>query len=110
MSAVAQLQLMLTLSRVSDLQFQSQLITQAKLNMQNTVGTLFTLSSNLEPNSPYMQALNARLMYFQQVEKAMDLQLQRIQTQLQAMQTMQEGLRKVLTENIKATFSKIGVG
>jgi hypothetical protein len=95
-------------SRMLDLQFQQQMINQALMQMSSTVGSLFSMSSNLEPNSPTAQALNAQLAVVQTVEKGLTLQLQRISVELKMIEAESEGLNKIVDNNIKSSFKLLG--
>lgn len=97
-------QFMLT-ARTFDLQFQLQMIAQAKMQLSQTSGQLFTLSDALDPELPFAQMLMERMAVLQTLDKGLELQSQRIQMALQAVQAELESIKKMAQENIKRAFS-----
>lgn len=106
--AASQARLMMLTARVSDLELQGQFINQARLQLANTVGSLFTITANLEPESPTAQALQARIAAIQAIDKALDLQLRRLDSQREAIQTELDAVKKVVTKNIQTSFKTFG--
>jgi DNA repair ATPase RecN len=96
-------QQMLT-ARASDLAFMGQSINQARLQLGNTIGNLLNGSANLEPESPQMQQIQAQLAMLQQLDKNLEVQLKRIDTQRQAVVTELEAVQKVLGKAIDSGF------
>jgi capsule polysaccharide export protein KpsE/RkpR len=99
---------MMLTARKSDLELQGQFINQARLQLANITGALFTISSNLEPESPETQQLQARVAAIQAIDKALELQLRRVDTQRDAVQTEIDAVRKVIGKNIESTFKTFG--
>jgi hypothetical protein len=95
--------LMLT-ARKSDLELQGQFINQARLQIADITGALFTVSSNLDPESPETQQIQARIAAIQSVDKALELQLRRVDTQHDAVQTEIDAVKKVIGKNIESSF------
>lgn len=91
--ATVQARYMAATSRTIDLEWQRQLISQAQMQMSNTVGALFTLTADLEPESPTYQSLMSRLNAIQQIEKSLTLQSQRIEQQYKALEKERESLK-----------------
>jgi capsule polysaccharide export protein KpsE/RkpR len=102
--AASQARYMILTSRKSDLELQGQFINQARLSLANITGALFTISANLEPESPEAQQLQARIAAIQAIDKALELQLRRVDTQRDAVQTEIDAVRKVIGKNIESTF------
>jgi len=102
--AASQARYMILTARKSDLELQGQFINQARLSLANITGALFTISANLEPESPEAQQLQARIAAIQAIDKALELQLRRVDTQRDAVQTEIEAVRKVISKNIEGTF------
>ncbi len=102
--AASQARFMMLTARKSDLELQGQFINQARLSLANITGDLFALSANLEPESPQMLALQARIASLQSIDKALELQLRRVDTQRDAVQTEIDAVRKVIGKNIASTF------
>ena len=106
--AASQARYLTLTARKSDLELQGQFINQARLQLANTVGALFTITANLEPESPTAQALQARIAAIQAIDKALELQLRRIDTQREAVQTEIDAVQKVIQKNIASTFKTFG--
>ena len=102
--AASQARFLILTARKSDLELQGQFINQARLSLANITGDLFALSANLEPESPQMLALQARIASLQAIDKALELQLRRVDTQRDAVQTEIDAVRKVIGKNIASTF------
>ncbi|MCE3234643.1 MAG: hypothetical protein K0Q50_823 [Vampirovibrio sp.] len=106
--AASQARYMMLTARKSDLELQGQFINQARLQLANITGALFTISSNLEPESPETQQIQARVAAIQAIDKALELQLRRVDTQRDAVQTEIDAVRKVIGKNIESTFKTFG--
>jgi capsule polysaccharide export protein KpsE/RkpR len=102
--AASQARYMMLTARKSDLELQGQFINQARLQLANITGALFTIASNLEPESPETQQIQARVAAIQAIDKALELQLRRVDTQRDAVQTEIDAVRKVIGKNIESTF------
>ena len=106
--AASQARYMMLTARRSDLELQGQFINQARLQLANITGALFTIASNLEPESPETQQLQARVAAIQAIDKSLELQLRRVDTQRDAVQTEIDAVRKVIQKNIESTFKTFG--
>ena len=106
--AASQARYMMLTARKSDLELQGQFINQARLQLANITGALFTIASNLEPESPETQQIQARVAAIQAIDKALELQLRRVDTQREAVQTEIDAVRKVIGKNIESTFKTFG--
>ena len=106
--AASQARYMMLTARKSDLELMGQFINQARLQLANITGVLFTVSSNLDPETPEAQSLQARIAAIQALDKALELQLRRIDTQHEAVSTEIEAVRKVIGKNIASTFKTFG--
>ena len=108
--AASQARLLMLTARLSDLRLQEQFISQARMGLANIVGTLFSLSANLEPESPQMQALKARIAAIQAIDKSLELQMKRIETQANATQQEIESVQKIVNKAIESGFKYGGMG
>jgi uncharacterized membrane protein len=106
--AASQARFMALTARKSDLELQGQFINQARMQLANVTGSLFTIGSNLEPDSAEAQLLQARIAAIQAIDKSLELQLRRVDTQHEAVQTEIEAVRKVISKNIESTFKTFG--
>ncbi|MCA9841328.1 MAG: hypothetical protein R2857_00280 [Vampirovibrionales bacterium] len=102
--AASQARYIMLTARKSDLELQGQFINQARLALANIVGALFTISANLEPESPAALALQARIAAIQTIDKALELNLKRIETQREAIVTEIAAVNKVIQKNIEMSF------
>ncbi|MEB3288022.1 MAG: hypothetical protein VKJ04_11025 [Vampirovibrionales bacterium] len=102
--AASQARYLMLTARKSDLELQGQFINQARMQLANLSGQLFTISSNLEPESAESQQLQARIAAIQSIDKSFELHLRRVDTQRDAVQTEIEAVRKVIGKNIESTF------
>ena len=91
-------------ARKSDLELQGQFINQARMSLANTTGALFTISANLEPESPEAIAIQARIAAIQTLDKSLEMNLRRVDSQRQAVQTEIEAVQKVINKNIEGSF------
>lgn len=106
--AASQARYMMLTARKSDLELQGQFINQARMQLANVTGALFTIASNLEPEGPEAQLLQARVAAIQAIDKSLELQLRRVDTQREAVQTEIDAVRKVIGKNIESTFKTFG--
>jgi capsule polysaccharide export protein KpsE/RkpR len=106
--AASQARYMTLTARKSDLEIQGQFINQARMQLANVTGALFTIASNLEPEGPEAQQLQARVAAIQAIDKSLELQLRRVDTQREAVQTEIDAVRKVIGKNIESTFKTFG--
>jgi len=91
-------------ARKSDLELTGQQINQSRMQLANMTDELFNVMSNLDPNSATALQLQARVESLQSLDKALELQLNRVDTQQQACQTEIEAVQKVISKNIDQTF------
>lgn len=106
--AASQARFLLLTARKSDLELQGQFINQARLQLANVSSSLFSLSANLDPESAQARALQSRIAAIQAIDKALELQLRRVDTQRDAVQTEIDAVRKVIGKNIASTFKTFG--
>jgi hypothetical protein len=100
----SQARLMISTARKSDLELEGQFINQARLQLANTTGALFSVSANLDPEAPEAQALQARIAAVQTLDKSLELNLRRVDSQRQGVQTEIEAIQKVIQKNIEGSF------
>ncbi len=102
--AASQARLIMLTARKSDLEIQLQFINQARLQLANVSGALFNVTTNLEPESPQAQAIQARIASIQTLDKSLELQNKRIDAQWQAITTEVESVQRVIKKNIEMSF------
>jgi DNA repair ATPase RecN len=102
--AASQARWLILTARHSDLELQGQFVNQARMQLANVTGSLFTISANLEPESQQALSIQARIASIQSLDKSLELQLRRIETQHKAVETEMEAVKKVIDKNIELTF------
>lgn len=106
--AASQARYLMLTARKSDLELTGQFINQARMTLSNLTGSLFTLQANLEPDSPAAVQLQARIAAIQQIDKSLELQLRRVDTQREAVMTEIDSVKKVISKNIESSFKTFG--
>jgi capsule polysaccharide export protein KpsE/RkpR len=102
--AASQARLLMLTARKTDIELQSQFINQARMQMGNTVGSLMNLTADLNPESPTMQALQARIAAIQQIDKALELQQTRLGSQYKMIEAEFDSLKKIVEKSIQGSF------
>ena len=102
--AASQARMLMLTARKSDLEIQGQFINQARLQIANIVGNLFNVTTNLEPESPQARSIQARIASIQTMDKALEIQLKRLDTQREAIMQELGAVEKVIQKNIQSSF------
>lgn len=95
--------LMLT-ARKSDLELTGQQVNQSRLTLANVTNDLFNVASTLDPDSDEAIQIQLRINSIQSLDQALELQLRRVDTQQQAVQTEIDSVKKVIDKSIDLTF------
>ena len=106
--AASQARYVMLTSRKSDLEFQGQTVNQQRMQIANQLSGLFNVAANLEPGSVQAQQLQSRIAALQQIDKTLELQLNRVGTQRDAVETEIDSVRKIIEKNIGDTFKISG--
>lgn len=106
--AASQARLMYLIARKSDLELETQFISQHRLYLANQVSGLFSQQAQLDPDSKASKVLEARIKQLQVADKMLEMHLNRVTTQHQAIGQEIESVRKVISENIKGSFGLMG--
>lgn len=102
--AASQARFLALTARKSDLELKGQFINQARMQLAALTGQLFSASSGLEPDSKTAKQMQARIERLQSVDQILELQLRRVDTQQQAVQTEVQAVQKVIDKNIDMSF------
>lgn len=102
--AASQARFLTLTARKSDLELTGQQINQARMQLANITNQLFTIASQLDPDSDEAIRIQLRINSLQSLDQALELQLRRVDTQQQAVQTEIDAVRKVIDKNIDITF------
>ena len=106
--AASQARFLALTARKSNLELDGQQINQSRMQLANVANQLFTIFSNLEPDSAEAIQIQLRINALQSLDKALELQLRRVDSQQQAVQTEIEAVQKVIDKNIDMTFKTFG--
>lgn len=81
-------------------------ITSQKLNLTDTISQLTSEISDIgNTDSPAVKQLEARRVELEQLDRRLDMRMQKIQTQLQAANTELQSADQALQSGIQSTFS-----
>ena len=93
-------------SQKYDLEYKIMLITQAQMNLSQSVNDLMQVGNDYsDPDSLVVKQLKQREHRLQQLEKKLELQKARYQTRLEMVLTEIESAKKMRDQEIKATFT-----
>lgn len=102
--AASQARFLLLTARKSDLEFTGQQINQSRMQLSNIMNELFNVATTLDPDSNEAITIQLRINAIQSVDQALELQLRRVDTQQESVQTEIDAVRKVIDKNISLTF------
>lgn len=102
--AASQSRYLLLTARKSDLELTGQQINQSRLQLANVTNDLFNVASTLDPDSDESIQIQLRINSLQSLDQSLELQLRRVDTQQQAVQTEIEAVRKVIDKSIDLVF------
>lgn len=102
--SASQARQMSLLAQKNDLELTAQQINQERLRMANQTNELFNLSSNLDPNSNESISLNLRVNAIQSLDKALQLQLERVNTTYKAVDAELGSIKKLIDKSIDSIF------
>lgn len=91
-------------ARKTDLELTGQQINQSRLQLANATNDLFNIASTLDPDSDEAIQLQLRINSLQSLDKALELQLRRVDTQQQAVSTEIDAVKKVIDKSIDLVF------
>ena len=93
-------------SQKMDLEYKILLITQAQMNLSQSVQDLMQVGTDYtDPESPAAKMLKQREAKLQQVEKRLIMLMNQYKTRLEMVSQELESAMKMRVNNIKATFS-----
>lgn len=93
-------------SYINQLEVKLNDITTQKLNLTDSIAQLTTQINDFgKTDSPAVKQLEARKVALENLEKQLDMRMQKIQTQLQAANTELQSANQMLDQNIQRSFS-----
>lgn len=93
-------------NRIHGLESRMTDITTQKLNLTDTISKMSSQISDIgDPDSPAVKKLEARKLELENLDRQLDVQMQKLQTQLQAAQTERQSADGMLQNNIRQSFS-----
>ncbi len=87
-----------------DLEYKMQLVSASKLNLSQTVNDLLSVASDLDTDSPEAKALEKRKERLYLVEKKLDEQMQRFETQLKMVEAELQTCNQMIDKNIQYSY------
>jgi hypothetical protein len=96
------------IARKSDLEFTGQQINQSRTLLANSTNNLIGNQADLDPDSDESIILQRRIASLQSLDKALELQLRRVDTQLQTVTTEVDTVKQILNKNIEQVFKALG--
>lgn len=87
-----------------DLEYKMSLVSASKLNLSQTVNDLLSVASDLDPDSPEAKALEKRKERLYLVEKKLDEQMQRYETQLKMVEAELQTCNQMIDKNIQYSY------
>jgi DNA repair ATPase RecN len=102
--AASQSRYLLLTSRKNDLELTGQQINQSRMQLANTASNLFSIMADLNPESDEAQNIQLRINAIQSLDKSLELQLRRVDTQHDTVQTELDAVKKVIDKNIELVF------
>lgn len=106
--AANQARLLSLISRRSDLELESQFISQHRMYLANMTSGFFNMQSKLEPDSQAAKVLEGRIKQLQQADKILEMHLNRINSQRDAVMKEIDSQQKVISKNIEGSFGLMG--
>ena len=106
--AASQARFLTLTARKSDLELSGQQINQSRLQLANVTSQLFNILTALDPDTPQATQIQLRINGLQSLDKSLELQLRRVDSQQQAVQTEIEAVQKVIDKNIDLSFKTFG--
>jgi hypothetical protein len=95
---------LLLTARNADLEFQINLLSENLQQLTAVAASLFSLAANIQPGSPESQLLSVRQAQLAQVEKGIEIQLDKVRSQQKAVAAEIEAVRKTITDDINRSF------
>ena len=95
-------------ARKSDLELRGQEINQMRIQIANAVANLLDLAAKTDSETSEAQPIQQRINTLQKADKSLEMQLRRIDTQQQAVQTEIRMIQRVIDKNIEMSFRTFG--
>ncbi len=106
--AANQARLLSLISRRSDLELEAQFISQHRIYLANMTSGFFNMQAKLEPDSNAAKVLEARIKQLQQADKILEMHLQRVNSQRDAVLKEIESTQGIVKKNIDSSFGIMG--
>ena len=88
----------------ADLEYKLSLISSSKLNLASSVTELANVTSDLDPKSPEAKSIEKRRERLHQIEKKLDEQMTRYQTQLKMVEGELGQVQSDLDKSIQRSY------
>lgn len=108
--AANQARLMSLIARRSDLELEAQFISQHRMYLANMVSGFFNMQAKLEPESEAAKILEARIKQLQQADKILEMHLNRVNSQHEAVAKELDSTKQLVSKNVQSSFGLMGGG
>jgi hypothetical protein len=88
----------------NDLEYKIQLINTARLNLMNEMNSLTANGADLDPESPEVKIMEQRRQRLMLIDKKLEMEMQQYQSQLQMVQSEEEGVRTSFQKNVERAY------
>lgn len=106
--AANQARLLALISRRSDLELQAQFVSQHRMYLANIINGFFNQQSKLEPETPEYKYFEDQISRLQHADKMLEMQINRVNSQRDAVVKEIEGTQEVIKKNIDSSFGLLG--
>src|SRR5271168_4120374 len=99
--AAGQARLMMLIAMQYDIELQMQFLLQHKLYLGKTANSMLNMKVEYDPGSKYDKLLQARVQQLNEAEKILDIRIESLRKQEDAIKNERDGLSKAISENIQ---------
>lgn len=101
----ASLRVLYLMQMRSDLEYKMMLITQASRDLSRSTSDILKITTDLDPDSPIVKNLNARMQKLQAIEKQLELKMEHYSTRLKAIEEEINATKGMIDSGMKRIFS-----
>ncbi|MBX2860584.1 MAG: hypothetical protein KTR14_05080 [Vampirovibrio sp.] len=108
--AANQARVMMLIARKSDLELDAQMISQKRMYLAQMTSIMLGHQMRWDPESAVAKHIEARINQLQQADKMLEMRLQQITSQRQAVTQELEDVKKTVSNNIRTSFGILNQG
>ena len=102
--AANQGRIMALIARKSDLEFQMSILTQHRMFLGMQISRFVGYTTNLSPESAPAKVFTARMERLQHIDKMLEMKLNQLTNQRQAVDTEMQSVKQIVGKNITSSF------